>query len=54
MGPAGDFVILNVKRSEAESPIVVRNPHRPFNHIRKERGVMLRQLVERLKVPMDL
>lgn len=54
MGSAGDVVVLNGKRSEAKSPIVVRNLHRPFKHIRKERGMVLRQLVERLKVPMDL
>jgi hypothetical protein len=54
MGSVGDVVVLNDKRSEAESSIVVRNLHRPYKHIRKERGMMLRQLVERLKVPMDL
>jgi hypothetical protein len=46
-------VVLDCKWSQAECTII-RDLHRLVQHVKKKRGMVLCDLVERLKVAMDL
>lgn len=53
VGSASRVVVLDCKWSQAECTII-RDLHRLVQHVKKKRGMVLCDLVERLKVAMDL